>query len=64
MTEENKASANITSAIIKVSLGLVFIALGVCAIIVWWHYLLNIVRGCIGLFLVLIGLISLAIAKE
>lgn len=48
----------------KVVLGLVFLVLGVWAIVAWWQYLLMVVRGCIGLFLLLAGVITLAIAKE
>jgi membrane-bound ClpP family serine protease len=64
MAEEDKAKTKITSVVLKVVAGLIFIALGVCAIIVWWSSLLMVFKGCIGLFLVLVGLISLAIAKE
>jgi len=52
------------SAVVKVLLGLVFLALGVLALINWWQDLLTLIRGCLGLFLVLAGLITLAIAKE
>ncbi len=50
--------------IFKVILGLVFLVLGGLAIKNWWLDLLLVVRGCIGLFLLLAGLITLAIAKE
>ncbi|MFA4984594.1 MAG: hypothetical protein WC559_04760 [Candidatus Omnitrophota bacterium] len=50
--------------VFKVVLGLVFLVLGVWAIVAWWQYLLMVVRGCIGLFLLLAGVITLAIAKE
>jgi hypothetical protein len=50
--------------IFKVILGLVFLGLGVFAIINWWGNLLLVVKGCIGLFLILAGIITLAIAKE
>ena len=50
--------------ILKVALGLVFLGLGVMAILRWWALLLIIVKGCIGLFLILAGIITLAIAKE
>lgn len=63
--EEKKENVNkIISTIFKVILGLAFLALGVLAIIVWWYDLLLVIRGCIGLFLLLAGLITLAIAKE
>jgi len=50
--------------IFKVLLGLVFLALGVLAIYRWWGNLLVVVSGCIGLFFILAGIITLAIAKE
>ncbi|MCX5701909.1 MAG: hypothetical protein NTW64_02870 [Candidatus Omnitrophica bacterium] len=63
--EEKKGEAKkIFSTILKVLLGLVFLALGALAIITWWSDLLLVVRGCIGLFLILAGIITLAIAKE
>ena len=52
------------STIFKVILGLVFLALGVWAIVVWWRDVLLVIRGCVGLFLILAGVITLAIAKE
>jgi hypothetical protein len=63
--EEKKCEASkVMSTIFKVILGLVFLALGVLAILRWWNLLLMIVKGCIGLFLILAGIITLAIAKE
>ena len=52
------------STFLKVVLGLVFLVLGVMAILRWWGVLLMIIKGCIGLFLLLAGIITLAIAKE
>jgi len=63
--EEKKVEASkIMSTIFKVVLGLVFLLLGVLAILRWWTLLLMIIKGCIGLFLILAGIITLAIAKE
>lgn len=64
--EEKKCreSSKMMSVIFKVILGIVFLALGVLAILKWWPQLLMIIRGCIGLFLILAGIITLAIAKE
>ena len=45
-------------------LGLVLIVLGVTAVVVWWPDVLGLLRGCIGIFLALIGAITIAIAKE
>ncbi len=63
--EEKKVEAKkVISTIFKVILGLVFLVLGVLAIIKWLPDLLSVIRGCIGLFLILAGLITLAIAKD
>lgn len=63
--EEKKTDVKkIFSTFLKVILGLVFLALGVAAIIAWWRDLLLVGKGCIGLFLILAGVITLAIAKE
>ncbi len=63
--EEKKVDVKkIMSTIFKVILGIVFLVLGVLAIIRWWGPLLIMVKGCIGLFLILAGVITLAIAKE
>ncbi len=52
------------ATLFKVVLGLVFLVLGGLAILRWWYVLLLLVKGCIGLFLILAGVITLAIAKE
>ncbi len=66
MAEEAK---NVTekkglATLFKVILGVVFLILGGAAILSWWNFLLMIIKGCIGLFLILAGVITLAIAKE
>lgn len=63
--EEKKAEASkMTSTIFKVIFGFVFLVLGVFAILRWWPDLITVIKGCIGLFLLLAGIITLAIAKE
>lgn len=62
--EAKKESANVLSVIFKVALGLVFLGSGCIAIYSWRSDLLVVIKGCIGLFLVLAGVITLAIAKE
>lgn len=63
--EEKKVDVKkIFSTIFKVILGIVFLGLGVLAIVRWWPDLLLVIRGCIGPFLLLAGVITLAIAKE
>lgn len=60
MVGENRTA----STIFKVILGLVFLVLGVMSILTWWDSLVMIIKGCVGLFLILAGIITLAIAKE
>ena len=63
--EEKKTDGKKTiSTMFKVVLGLVFLVLGVLTILRWWGNLLIVLKGCIGLFLILAGVITLAIAKE
>lgn len=63
--EETKVEGKkIISTILKVVLGIVFLLLGAWAIITWWKDLVTLIKGCIGLFLILAGIITLAIAKE
>ena len=63
--EEKKADAkNVLGTIFKVLLGLAFLALGLWAVIRWFDSLKIVFTGCIGLFLILAGVITLAIAKE
>jgi uncharacterized membrane protein len=63
--EEKKPDAKkLISTIFKVILGLAFLVLGVLAVLRWWPHLWTIIRGCVGLFLILAGIITLAIAKE
>jgi len=61
---ESKESKNSLSAILKVLLGIIFLALGVWAIVVWRYDLFVLIKGCAGLFLLLAALITFAIAKE
>lgn len=49
---------------LKYILGIALIILGIVLVIRWWPDLKMLIRGCFGLFLVLAGLITLAIAKE
>ena len=64
--EEKKCcgSKNTCQTIFKVILGLVLLVLGAWAVINWFGSLKTVFKGCIGLFLVLAGIIALAIAKE
>ncbi|MFZ5800587.1 MAG: DUF2892 domain-containing protein [Candidatus Omnitrophota bacterium] len=61
MAENNKG---LLATVLKVVLGLILIVLGVLMVIGWWKELVEVIKGCLGLFLILCGLITLAIAKE
>ena len=52
------------ATLLKVVLGLAFLALGCGAILKWWVPLVIVVQGCLGLFLILAGIVILAMAKE
>ena len=62
--EEKKSASELAKTVIKMILGVVLVALGVVAVVVWWEELLMLIRGGIGLFLVLVGLITIAIARD
>ncbi len=62
--EATKESKSILPTLLKVLLGIVFLVLGVLAVWKWFYALKIVFSGCIGLFLILAGLITLAIAKE
>ncbi|MBU1125871.1 MAG: hypothetical protein KKC84_07580 [Candidatus Omnitrophica bacterium] len=63
--EEKKVeSSKVMSTLFKVLLGIVFLGLGALAILRWWGVLLMLIKGCIGPFFILAGIITLAIAKE
>lgn len=55
---------NACGAFFKVVLGLALLVLGGVAVVRWWPVLVLLVKGCIGPFLLLAGIITLAIAKE
>jgi len=66
MTEEIKKAAprKCLATFLKVVLGLVLLGLGAWAVLGWWEFFLVIIKGCSGLFLLLAGIITLAVAKE
>jgi len=52
------------SKVIKVLIGLLLIVLGAWTIQLWWGDLLSLVRGGIGLVLILMGLIAFALVAD
>ena len=57
-------TSKLFSVVLKTVLGLGFLALGVLSIVRWWMHLKVVILGCLGLFLLLAGIITLAIARE
>lgn len=69
MAEQNSKECGCVGAkgattLFKVILGLIFLGLGVRAIWVWRFELIGLMKGCIGPILILVGIITLAIAKD
>jgi len=50
--------------VIKVVVGIVLVALGAWTIYLWWADLLTLIRGGIGLVLILAGLIAFALVAD
>jgi len=50
--------------VIKVLVGLLLIGLGAWAVWAWWGDLLVLIRGGLGLFLILCGLIAFALVAD
>ena len=64
-TEKTEAKCACSpKGLVKIVLGVVLIILGLWAVIGWWQSLLMVIRGGIGLLLLLAGAITIAIAKE
>lgn len=49
------------SKIIKIVFGLVFIVLGIASIIYWWGDVLSLIRGGLGITLIMAGLVAFAL---
>ena len=60
----DKKSGVSTNVLLKVVVGVVLVILGLVAVVGWWGSLWVVVKGCIGLFLIMAGAITIAIAKE
>lgn len=63
--QEGQTEGNKTfSTFLKVMLGIIFLILGLYSVVVLRSFILVIVKGCIGPFLILAGIVTLAIAKD
>lgn len=49
------------SKALKIGVGVVLVALGIYAVVVWWGDVLSLVRGGLGMALILAGLLSFAL---
>jgi len=65
MADEKKAAEyGVSKKLVKIGLGGALILVGLVALIGWWGFFLGLIKGCLGLFLVMAGLITIAIANE
>lgn len=64
--EKKEQGKNIMPTLFKVILGLAFLALAAYLLIGrgWWQDTWFVIKGCLGPFLILAAIITLAIAKE
>lgn len=62
-TKEKKAKVSVKT-IGKMLIGIILIVLGLGTLIIWRGELLALIKGCIGLILIMAGAIAIAIAKE
>ena len=62
--EEDKKGSEVFKTAVKIATGFILILLGLVAIIGWWSALTTVFKGCIGLFQIMAGAITIAIAKE
>ena len=67
MAEENKEickAGEKAKALLKMLIGAVIVVLGLLLCLRWWPSLRELIKGCLGPMLILIGLVVIAIAKE
>lgn len=62
--QEKKDGGKAVKTLLKVLLGIVLLGVGLYLIVRWRWDLLALIKGSLGLFLILAGAITLAIAKE
>ena len=64
MAEEKKSVKGGIMTALKIALGIVLVVIGIWAIICWRWDVLSLIRGSIGVIILLAGVICFAIAKE
>ncbi len=63
-TEEKKSQGEVVKTVFKYLLGIILVIVGIVFVWVWRKDLWTVIKGCLGLFLILAGAITIAIAKE
>ena len=61
---QEEQSISIPKSMLKTAIGIMFIFIGLLAVIGWWNELITVIKGCIGVLLIFAGAIAIAIAKE
>jgi len=67
MAEENKETSKTGEKVkvfLKMLIGAVVFLVGIYLCIKWWPSLLQLIKGCLGPMLMLIGFVVIAIARE
>lgn len=62
--EEKKGIPQAAKTMLKVILGILLLAVGAWLVYLWWGNVLAIIKGFLGIVVILAGVIFLAIAKE
>ncbi|RKY37806.1 MAG: hypothetical protein DRP72_02900 [Candidatus Omnitrophota bacterium] len=62
--KEEKKTSEVVKTVFKYILGIVLVGLGIWAVIGLWQSVWTVIKGCLGVFLILAGAITIAIAKE
>ncbi len=62
--EEKKGGVQATKTVLKVILGIILLAVGVWLVWLWKWEVLAVIKGFLGMVVILAGVIFLAIAKE
>ena len=62
--KESKSAKESVMVVVKIVLGVVFVVIGLWAIIGWWDNVIGLVKGSLGIIILLAGAICFAIAKE
>jgi len=62
--EEKKPASEAAKTFLKIVIRIDFFLGGLALVVVWREKLLDVIEGTLGLFLIMVGAIILAIAKE